>query len=290
MLADGHGHVVALGERECSVQRRHQKVIEESPSLRASRRSCAREMEAAAVAVAKACGYRSAGTVEFLVGADRRFYFLEMNTRLQVEHPITEMRYGVDLVARAAARRRGPAALLRRDGARAPRATRSRRASARRTPTTGFLPSTGRLGAIQLPGGPGRAARRPRGRGPGDHAPLRQPAAEARRPRAPTARAAIARLRRALHETRLPGVTTNLPLLAAHARRPALRRGRLRHVDPRRERARTDAVPDDLVPVVAAALALHRRAPGRVPPAARRGAAVSPWVLEPRAASGSERR
>lgn len=97
LLADDYGNVVHLGERDCSLQRRNQKVLEESPSpimtdeLRA-------KMGAAAVAAAKACGYRNAGTIEFLVDKDKNFYFMEMNTRIQVEHPVTEFVTGIDLV------------------------------------------------------------------------------------------------------------------------------------------------------------------------------------------------
>ncbi|MGD9742179.1 MAG: acetyl-CoA carboxylase biotin carboxylase subunit [Dongiaceae bacterium] len=143
ILADSHGNVIHLGERECSIQRRHQKVLEESPSpfLDAKTRSA---MGAQAVALAKAVDYRSAGTVEFIVDAERNFYFLEMNTRLQVEHPVTELVTGLDLVEqmiRIAAGERLP--LKQKDVKLNGWAVEARVYA--EDPLRGFLPSTGRL-------------------------------------------------------------------------------------------------------------------------------------------------
>ena len=136
LLGDHHGTVLPFVERECSIQRRHQKVVEESPSLAVSP-ELRRRMTTAAASVAKAVGYTNAGTIEFLLDDDGSFYFLEMNTRLQVEHPITEMVTGVDLVQWQIRIARGERLDSRsRSAARRRRRTRSNAASTPRIPTT----------------------------------------------------------------------------------------------------------------------------------------------------------
>jgi propionyl-CoA carboxylase alpha chain len=143
VIADKHGNVVHLGERECSIQRRHQKVIEEAPSPFLDEKTRA-EMGAQAVALAKAVDYSSAGTVEFIVDGKRNFYFLEMNTRLQVEHPVTELVTGLDLVEimiRSAAGEKLP--FTQKDIKLTGWAMESRIYA--EDPYRGFLPSTGRL-------------------------------------------------------------------------------------------------------------------------------------------------
>jgi propionyl-CoA carboxylase alpha chain len=143
LIGDAHGNLVYLGERECSVQRRHQKVVEEAPSPFVTP-EMRRAMGEQAVALARAVGYHSAGTVEFIAGADRSFYFLEMNTRLQVEHPVTEMVTGLDLVElmiRVAAGEKLP--FGQDEVALNGWAVESRIYA--EDPYRGFLPSTGRL-------------------------------------------------------------------------------------------------------------------------------------------------
>jgi acetyl-CoA carboxylase, biotin carboxylase subunit len=152
ILADAHGGCIALGERECSIQRRHQKMVEEAPSI-AVTPDLRQRMGAAAVAAAKAAGYVNAGTCEFLLAANGEFYFLEMNTRIQVEHPVTELVMGIDLVQWQLRIAAGEA--LPFTEAPEPRGWAIECRITSEDPANGFLPSTGRIEYLHIPGGPG---------------------------------------------------------------------------------------------------------------------------------------
>ena len=153
ILADGHGNVVHLFERECSVQRRHQKVVEEAPSVALDEELRAR-MGVSGVAVARACDYVGAGTVEFLLDADGDYYFLEMNTRLQVEHPVTELTVGLDLVEWQLRVARGEALAFGQGDLRQRGHAIELRVYAE-DPHNDFLPDTGRLRVYREPTGEG---------------------------------------------------------------------------------------------------------------------------------------
>ena len=153
ILADEHGGILHLGERDCSVQRRNQKVIEEAPSPAIDRQT-RRAITSAAINVARAIDYRGAGTVEFIADAERNFYFIEMNTRLQVEHPVTEAITGVDLVEQQLRIAQGERITISQDDV----ALTGHAIEARlyaEDPGKGFLPSTGKIRALHMPRGTG---------------------------------------------------------------------------------------------------------------------------------------
>lgn len=153
ILADKHGNAVHLGERDCSMQRRNQKVLEESPSTVMTPQLRDR-MGRAAVAAAKACGYYNAGTIEFLVDKDKNFYFMEMNTRIQVEHPITEFVTGIDLVKAQLKIAAGKELPYSQEDIRLRGHSIECRINAEK-PEAGFRPSPGKIEALHIPGGPG---------------------------------------------------------------------------------------------------------------------------------------
>ncbi len=209
VFADQHGHCIHLAERECSVQRRHQKVIEETPSCIVTP-----EMRLAmgeiAVKAAKAVGYVGAGTVEFLVDAHRNFYFLEMNTRLQVEHPVTEWVTGVDLVRWQIDVARGLPLPVKE-----PILQRGHAIEARvyaEDPANNFMPCPGKIEQLVVPGGSG--VRDDGGVYSGFDVPIYyDPMISKLSVWAPTREQAIARLRRALSEYVVKGITTNVTWL-----------------------------------------------------------------------------
>lgn len=209
VLADSHGNTVHLGERECSIQRRHQKVVEESPSVVVDDAMRSR-MGETAVMVARACRYENAGTVEFLVDAERNFFFLEMNTRLQVEHPVTELRTGLDLVALQIRIAAGEELPLSQEDVRFGGHAIEARICAEDTENN-FLPSTGKITHLRSPAGPG--IREDRGVEEGDEVSVYyDPMIAKLIARGGTRAEAIAKLVRALGEYEILGIRTNIPL------------------------------------------------------------------------------
>ncbi|MEU9301730.1 biotin carboxylase N-terminal domain-containing protein [Streptomyces sp. NPDC048269] len=256
ILADAHGTVWALGTRDCSLQRRHQKVIEEAPApglpdgLRES-------LHEAAVAAARAVSYQGAGTVEFLVTADGRPYFLEMNTRLQVEHPVTEAVYGIDLVALQLRVAEGTALPL------TPPPPTGHAVEARlyaEDPAQDWRPQTGVLHTLAVPG----EVRVDTGFADGDTVGIHyDPMLAKVVAHAPTRAEAVRALAHALAGARIHGLTTNRELLVRSLRHPEFTAGQLdtgfyeRHLT-----ALTDAAPDATLSALAAALAEAAPAPG----------------------------
>ena len=153
ILADEHGNIVHLGERDCSLQRNHQKIIEETPST-AIDEKLRNKMGNAAIKAAKAAGYTSCGTVEFLVDKDKNFYFMEMNTRIQVEHPITEMRTGIDIVKEQIKIAAGEKLKIKQKDIEFRGSSIECRINAE-NPSKKFRPSPGTITGINLPGGNG---------------------------------------------------------------------------------------------------------------------------------------
>jgi acetyl-CoA carboxylase, biotin carboxylase subunit len=286
VFGDVHGHIVHLGERECSVQRRHQKVIEESPSPIVTP-ELRRAMGEAAVRLAKDAGYTNAGTVEFLVNAERNFYFLEVNTRLQVEHPVTEMVTGLDLVKlqiRVAAGE--PLPFSQEDVKLSGHAVECRLYA--EDPGNQFFPSPGTILSRRAPSGPG--IRLDDGVYEGftvstEYDPMLGKLISWGQDRAE----AIARLDRALEEHSVTGIKTNSSLLLGILRDPEFLRGeiftrwldeRLPHLLAGEQTQERDVVAEDAA--ILAAL-LHSHGAKDEPPANGAAAeAESRWKREAR--------
>jgi propionyl-CoA carboxylase alpha chain len=229
VLGDKHGHVIHLGERECTIQRRNQKVVEEAPSplLDPATRSMMGEQ---AVALAKAVGYDSAGTVEFVAGQDRSFYFLEMNTRLQVEHPVTELVTGIDLVEQMIRIAAGEKLGLRQADVTLNGWAVETRVYAE-DPYRGFVPSPGRLVKYRPPAElrqNGITVRNDTGVYEGGEIPLfYDPMIAKLVTHAPTRAAAIDAQADALDAFTVEGIRHNIPFLADLMQHPRWREGRL---------------------------------------------------------------
>ena len=273
VLADQHGKVVHLGERECSIQRRHQKLVEEAPSTQIDAETRRRIGHLVVQALEKV-GYTNAGTVEFLLDAGGRFYFLEMNTRVQVEHPITEWVTGIDIVAaqlRVAAG--APLGFGQADVRARGHAIEARLYA--EDPAAGFFPSAGPILALREPAGPGVRVDSGIAAGgvvPVEYDPLLGKISAWGEGRT----SAIARLLAALRDTAVLGPTTNLAFLQDVLAHPAFRRAETHTGFLAEHFATWQPGGDEAVAALAAALALARPA---TPAGEARGraAAPTPW-------------
>jgi acetyl-CoA carboxylase biotin carboxylase subunit len=288
VLGDRDGNLVHVFERDCSIQRRNQKVVEETPSPAASRELVAR-MGAIAVQGAKAVGYFSAGTFEFLLAQDGSFYFLEMNTRLQVEHPVTELVTGLDLVREMVRVAQGePLGFAQEDLAARGAAIECRVYA--EDPSNGFLPSPGVIESLVVPSGPG--VRDDGGAYPGcTISSFYDPLISKLSVWAPTRERAVARMRRALSEYVVTGIRTNLAFHEKLFAHPEFASGRYdtgfidRYKDellgyPLVPESRRDAV----AAAVAVAAARMERATGATQASlGQSGSRLSPWVTQHRA-------
>jgi len=277
VLADAHGNALHLGERECTIQRRHQKVIEECPSpiMDANLRQ---EMAAAALQIVRAANYTNAGTVEFLVDRNRRFYFLEMNTRLQVEHPVTEMVTGVDLVKEQIRVAAGERLASRQEDVVMKGAAIECRIYAE-DPANNFFPSPGKIRLLRTPAGPG--VRDDSGVYEGWTVPIDyDPLISKLVAWGSTRDEAIDRMQRALSEYRIEGVRTNLNFFKEVLSHPDFRKGEFdtSFIDRWLQSVAPDAAPPQVerdLAVLAAILCADRPASPPEPGAAPHTS--SPW-------------
>lgn len=280
ILADTSGRVVSLGERECSIQRRHQKLIEEAPST-AITPPMRRKMGEAATAAASAVGYVGAGTIEFLLAPTGEFYFLEMNTRIQVEHPVTECVYGVDLVREQLRIAAGEAMRVHR-GLLEPRGHAIECRITTEDPFNDFLPAAGVVRYLRVPSGPG--IRWDGGVEAGNEVTLHyDPLIAKLIVWAETREAAIARMRRALRELVIVGLPTSQAFHLRVLEDADFRRGAIDIEFLGRKSATLlrDPVPEELMrplAVAAAMIADAQRTGSASAAAALRAPGAAPWL------------
>jgi 3-methylcrotonyl-CoA carboxylase alpha subunit len=265
ILADTHGTTIHLGERECSIQRRHQKIVEEAPSVALSPELRA-EMGRAAVRAAQSVNYVNAGTCEFMLDADGKYYFLEMNARLQVEHPVTELVYGIDLVQWQLRIADGERLTMAQDDVR-PRGWAIETRIYAEDPANHMLPSIGTIARWSPPEGPG--VRLDAGVTTGSEVSLYYDPMLAKLIVYGTERAhAIARLENALEDFAIDGIRSNIPLLLWIARDDAFRAGNTTtgFLPQRLDESifATRAAPREALLLCVAALLLDGRAPWRI--------------------------
>ena len=278
ILADEHGTVLPFVERECSIQRRHQKVMEETPSPSVGL-ELRHQMAAAAAVIARSAGYTNAGTIEFLLDEDGRFYFLEMNTRLQVEHPITEMVTGLDLVQWQIRIARGERLDVDPDAVLVPAGHAMECRIYAEDPDAGFMPSPGRISALRVPNGPG--IRDDGGIDAGAEVPIfYDPMISKLVAWGPDRPAAIARMRRALREYDVRGVRTIIPFFTWLLDQPDFAAARvhtsyLDEVLRAREGQPFTQVDDEVIEVAVIAAAIHRLGRLQPDPTDRAGGAAS---------------
>ncbi len=257
LLADTQGNVIHLGERECSLQRRHQKVIEECPSFVVDE-ELRQRMGAVAVAAAKAVNYVNAGTIEFLLDRDKNFYFLEMNTRLQVEHPVTELVTGVDIVQEQLRIARGRKLRFKQEDISLNGWAIECRINAE-DPYNNYLPSTGKITMGRVPTGPG--VRVDTGVYPGSEiSPYYDSMISKLICYGETRAEAILRMRRALEEYRIMGVKTNIPFHQNMIETPSFWTGQfdIKFVEEKFSMSNRES-PREMEAAIMAALVAHRQ-------------------------------
>ncbi|MGQ9572344.1 MAG: acetyl-CoA carboxylase biotin carboxylase subunit [Dehalococcoidia bacterium] len=284
IIADHHGNVVALGERECSIQRRYQKMIEEAPSIAVNEDLRQRLMEKA-IRAGKAANYTNVGTIEFLLDEEGNARFLEVNTRLQVEHPVTELVAGVDLVSDAILVAAGEPLPYRQEDVRL-RGWAIECRIAAEDPFNEFLPSVGRVSFVSEPGGPGVRVDSALYDGiniPHYYDPLIAKLSSRGRDRAE----AIRRMRRALQEFKIVGVSTTIPFHLQVMNNPHFIAGTLdtafveKHFRPEQQ----DELEKEKIALIAACLLAHTKRQAVLSSSSPVGFPGNPWRLQGRRAS-----